>query len=84
MDYRDHWKRWYWKTVIRMFWKTIMKDHITKGEQMENKSGIIDYVENDDEWIIMRIVNCTISKDDQEIRTSNHVKWESENSNRAE
>ena len=64
MNYRDHWKRWYWKTVIRMFWKTIMEDHITKGEQMENKSGVIDYVENDDEWIIMRIVNCTISRDD--------------------
>ena len=32
-----------------MFWKTIMEDHITKGEQMENKSGKIDYVENDDE-----------------------------------
>ena len=41
----------------------------------------IDYVENDDEWTIMRMGNCIISKDDQEIRTSNRGEWENENCN---
>ena len=39
-----------------------------------NKRGKIDYVENADELTIMRMENCIISKDDQEIRTSNRGK----------